>query len=182
MSNNLPDIINTEVIYNEYFKVERHKLKVLGSVDYNYYSIVTDPIAVMVLAMTKDHRYVVNWEYRIPVQKTLLSCPGGLINVGEMPIAGAERELLEETGYKAKSFVKIGESYPFPGICNQKTMYFFAKDAYPTDGLSHEKTEFIHSTVLLSREEIKKQIHSNAEIDGLLMTALSFESMAHTTF
>jgi ADP-ribose pyrophosphatase len=170
----LPSVKKTEVLLDEYFRVEKEALDIPGQPPYAYYSVIASSIAVMVLAKTAEGRYVLNWEYRHPVKKVLLSCPGGAMDKDESPLECARRELLEETGFKAEEFEIIGEAYPFPGICTQKTVYVGAKNAVDTGLHAREHAEFILETVLFSPEELKTRIRK-APVDGLLLSALSFE-------
>ena len=175
--NSLPTVNGTEIIYDEYFRIEKDCLQIPEKGDYSYYTLIIAPVAVMVLAKTADGCYVLNWEYRHPVKKTLLSCPGGVMDPGESPTECAARELLEETGYKAEAFEQIGEAYPFPGICTQKTVYVRAKNAYDTSAHAREHAEFILETALFTPEELKKTIREKVSVDALLLSALSFESL-----
>ncbi len=164
-----------EVVYDHYFRIEKELLKIPDQDDYTYYTLIGAPVAVMILAKTEDERYVLNREYRHPVREILLSCPGGVKGEDESPLECAERELLEETGFKAESFEIIGESYPFPGVCTQKTVYVTAKNAFDTGKHAREHAEFILETVLLTHSDIKRSIQNKIPIDGLLLSALSFE-------
>lgn len=176
MFQNKPRVKETEVIYNEYFRIEKDRLLIPDQQDYHYYTLIAAPVAVMVLAKTSEGLYVLNWEYRHPVKKILLSCPGGVMNRDESPLACAERELIEETGYQAEDFEIIGESFPFPGICTQKTVYVRAKNAFNTGVHAREHAEFIEETVLFRPEELKQSI-KKVPVDGLLLSALFFESV-----
>lgn len=170
----LPTVSKTEVLHDAYFRLEKDSLDIQEHGEYSYYTLVTAPVAVTVLAKTADGRYVLNWEYRHPIKKALLSCPGGVLAPGELPEACAARELLEETGYQAEEFETIGESYPFPGVCTQKTVYVRAKNAVDTGAHALENAEFILETALFTQSELQEQIRK-APVDGLLLSALSFE-------
>ena len=56
-----------------------------------------------------------------------LSFAGGRMENNETPLKTAERELLEETGYSAKSFKIIHAVYPLPAICDQKVYFILAE-------------------------------------------------------
>src|SRR5690349_3163193 len=61
-----------------------------------------------ILAITKDQKVVLVRQYRHGVKEVLLELPGGVIEDGEDPLAGIQRELLEETGYTSYVFIDIG--------------------------------------------------------------------------
>ncbi|MDP8211982.1 MAG: NUDIX hydrolase [Candidatus Zapsychrus exili] len=67
---------------------------------------------VIILSMTKDKRVVFVEQYRPPVGKNVIEFPAGLVNdrnlkKKESLFSAAKRELLEETGYKAKRITKV---------------------------------------------------------------------------
>jgi ADP-ribose pyrophosphatase len=53
----------------------------------------------VILALTDDDCVVLVREFRPGLEEELLELPGGAVDDGEEPLAAAERELLEETGY-----------------------------------------------------------------------------------
>ena len=63
--------------------------------------IVEQGNAVAVLAIDDDDEVILVNEFRYPVGY-VLEIPAGNIDKGETPLKCAKRELLEETGYKAK--------------------------------------------------------------------------------
>ena len=71
--------------------------------------------AVVILALTKDRKVIFVEQFRPPVGKKVIEFPAGLMNdspkrkTKETLISAAKRELLEETGYKAKKIIKILE-------------------------------------------------------------------------
>jgi ADP-ribose pyrophosphatase len=67
---------------------------------------------VILVAMTRDRRVILVEQYRLPVGRKAIEFPAGLINdrghaAKESILSAARRELLEETGYKAKKMVKL---------------------------------------------------------------------------
>lgn len=136
-----------------------------------HYALELGPAAVMVLASTPDNLWVINREYRPSTNQVLLSCPGGSLNLGEEPLEGAGRELLEETGYSAEGYSVMGASYPFPGIATQKIYYIRAHGAMRSHAPSPEAGEFIE-TFETDLPALKRRIVEGAGVDGNLCTAL----------
>ncbi len=63
-------------------------------------------------------------QYRVPLGKRCLELPAGLIgdddgSAGESALASAERELEEETGYRAAQWDELGEFFSSPGMLEE---------------------------------------------------------------
>ncbi|HET9623387.1 MAG TPA: NUDIX hydrolase [Kofleriaceae bacterium] len=82
------------------------------------FSLIAAPAWVNVLALTDDERVVLLRQYRPGIDRICLEIPGGMLEPGEDPIAGALRELAEETGYTGASAELIGKVAPNPAIQN----------------------------------------------------------------
>ncbi len=174
--NKLPKVASSSTVYEGFFRVRRDLLTLPSRELYPYDILETAPFAVMVLATTPEGNYVVSREYRHPTQSFLLSCPGGIKMEEESAEECANRELREETGFTASTFQVIGEAFPFPGVTDQKTIYMRALNATREGPQALEAAEFIEP-VILSEKELKTEILEGAPVDGLLLTALFFNSL-----
>lgn len=65
-------------------------------------------------------------QYRLPARASLWELPAGRLDEGETPLAGARRELLEETGYRARRWKKLVSFYASPGYVSEKMTIFLA--------------------------------------------------------
>ena len=54
---------------------------------------------VNMVALTKDGLSIMVDQYRFGIGERTLETSGGMVDAGETPLAAAQRELLEETGY-----------------------------------------------------------------------------------
>ena len=86
--------------------------------------------AICVLPVEGDSIILVK-QFRYPVNKELIEIPAGIIESGEEPEEAAERELKEETGYRAKSMKKVLSFYSSPGFTNEKLHLFIAEGLEP---------------------------------------------------
>ena len=66
-------------------------------------------------------------QYRHAAGKYLWELPAGGLAHGELPIAGAKRELLEETGYRARHWSRILHFYPSPGFLDETMTIYLAR-------------------------------------------------------
>ncbi len=68
---------------------------------------------------------------RYAIGRTLLEVPAGTIDAGESPDRTAERELTEETGYRAGRIRRIREWYVSPGVMNERMYLYLCEDLRP---------------------------------------------------
>ena len=67
---------------------------------------VVHPGAVVVVPLLDDGRLVLERQYRYPVGRVMLEFPAGKIDAGEPALQCAQRELAEETGYRARQWAR----------------------------------------------------------------------------
>ncbi len=91
--------------------------------------VVIHPGAVAVLALDDAHQVLLIRQYRHPVGHLLWEIPAGLRDVsGEPPWATAQRELLEEAGYRARDWRLLADYYSSPGFSTERLRVFLARD------------------------------------------------------
>jgi ADP-ribose pyrophosphatase len=81
--------------------------------------------AVMMPVDDKDRILLVR-QYRLPAKQYLWELPAGRLDAGETPLQAARRELIEETGYRAKKWSKLGVFYASPGFLAEKMTIYLA--------------------------------------------------------
>ncbi|HUB03344.1 MAG TPA: NUDIX hydrolase [Terriglobales bacterium] len=85
--------------------------------------------SIVVLAVDKaapEPRILLERQYRHAAQSMMWELPAGRIDEGESPLAGARRELLEETGYSARKWKKILFFYVSPGFLDETMTIYLA--------------------------------------------------------
>lgn len=81
--------------------------------------VVEHPGGVCIAALTDEKELLFVRQYRYPYSEVLLEIPAGKLNRGEDPLEAGKRELQEETGAVADSYVSLGKLYPSPGYCDE---------------------------------------------------------------
>ncbi len=69
---------------------------------------VVHPGAVVVVPILDDGRLVLERQFRYPVGRVILEFPAGKLDAGEAPLQCGQRELIEETGYRAREWALAG--------------------------------------------------------------------------
>ena len=174
----IPEVLQSAIVYKSHFmEVQEDLLKLSHHDPKHIYSFVRmAPEASVVVAETTTGQIVINKEYRHPIKKWLYSLPGGCVDPGESPTQAAQRELLEETGYTAKTFHHIGSAYPFPGSCTLRMHYVLALEAECTNPTTHEPFELIQVQEK-PLDFLQEEIYKGALIDGTLCAALYFRDL-----
>ncbi|MCC5832042.1 MAG: NUDIX hydrolase [Chlamydiales bacterium] len=90
--------------------------------------VVSHPGAVVILPLLEPETVVLIQNVRYVVQETLWELPAGTLEEIENPLDCAERELEEETGYRAGKIEPLFNCYSTPGFCNEKLFIYLATD------------------------------------------------------
>jgi ADP-ribose pyrophosphatase len=94
--------------------------------------VVEHPGAVAIVAVDEPGRVLLIRQYRHPAQRQLWEIPAGLRDVpGEPLVVTAQRELLEEAGYRAADWRVLADFLPSPGISTERLRVFLARNLTP---------------------------------------------------
>ncbi len=92
---------------------------------------VIHPGAVMVIALLEDasgeYRVVLERQYRYPVKQVMVELPAGKLDAGEGTFWCAQRELQEETGYRAAEWARAGVMHPVIAYSTEFIEIWFAR-------------------------------------------------------
>ena len=88
---------------------------------------VLHPGAVMVIALTEDDQVVLERQYRHAMQQVMIEFPAGKLDPGEASLTCARRELLEETGYRAREWAWAGRLAPTVAYSDERIDIWFAR-------------------------------------------------------
>ena len=137
--------------------------------------VVRHPGAVAVVALDADGRVALVRQYRAAVGGAILELPAGTCDVsGEPLVETARRELIEEAGLEATSFVELIATYNSPGYCDQVTTVFLATGLRPC-ATERAGVEEQHMTVeWVSLDDLDELLGTGAVLDettalGLLL-------------
>lgn len=104
--------------------------------------VVHHPGGVCVAAVDENGMVTMVRQYRYPYGEHLLELPAGKLEKGEEPFPAAVRELSEETGLQAETWVELGPIYTSPGF-SRETLYLYLATGL-TQGEAHpDPNEFL---------------------------------------
>jgi len=83
--------------------------------------------AVAVIPLLDDGRIVLVRQFRYPVGRVLLELPAGKLDAGESVLSCGQRELLEETGYRAAEWAFAGAIHNAAAYSSESIHLWFAR-------------------------------------------------------
>ena len=104
---------------------------------------VEHPGATAIIPMLNESRIILLKQYRHALRKYIWEIPAGTIDPQESVINCAKRELIEETGYSAEQWHKLGEITPVPGYSDERIHIYLATDLLPA-GQNLDRDEIIN--------------------------------------
>jgi ADP-ribose pyrophosphatase len=120
--------------------------------------VITHPGSVVVLPVLPDGRILLIQQYRHATRQYLWELVAGRIDSGETPRAAAVRELIEETGYRAKRLRVFLEMFPTPGFLEEK-MFLLLAERLTAGAAEPEEDEKIISRGY-KRKELEEMIRT----------------------
>jgi len=168
-------LLSSEVVYQgPLFRVLHDKLIEPGGRE-NERDVIRHNGSVVILAIDssknkKDPWIVVERQYRHAANQFLWELPAGKLEAGEDALVGAQRELEEETGYRAKEWKPMVEYYASPGFLGESMKVFLAEGLVAGD--AHPEADEHIELRLVKLSEMLKMIDKGAILDGKTLTSV----------
>lgn len=131
--------------------------------------------SVVILAVddsrsTRDPLIVMERQYRHAAGQYLWELPAGKMDEGEKPLAAAKREMIEETGYRAKRWSKLVRYFASPGFLGEWMQVFLAEGL--TEGMAEPEDDERIEFKLIPLSEILAMIEDGKIADGKTLIAV----------
>lgn len=131
---------------------------------------IQHPGAVVIVAALADGSLVFERQFRYPLRRVFVELPAGKLDAQEAPLACAQRELREETGYIAQHWRHLGVMHPCIGYSDERIEVFLAQ------GLQHVGHEWDEGEFLevfsLSPDAAHAAVLAGEITDAKTITAL----------
>jgi ADP-ribose pyrophosphatase len=135
-------------------------------------SIVRHGGSAVMMAVDETKRVLLVRQFRLPADRYLWELPAGTVDRGEKPLQTAKRELVEETGYRAKKWTKLASFYVSPGFVTERMTIYLATGLTAGEATPMED-ERIEARWFAARELdqmiVKGKIEDAKTIVGFLM-------------
>jgi ADP-ribose pyrophosphatase len=114
--------------------------------------VITHPGSVVVLPVLPDGRILLIQQYRHATRQYLWELVAGRMDPGETPKVAAARELIEETGFRAKRMRVFLDVFPTPGFLEERMFILLA------EGLTAGEAQPEEDEKIVSRAYNRKQL------------------------
>lgn len=160
------------VLVTAKFSVLEHHTQAPGQEEPLIRHTVEHPGAVAIIPLLGDDQVCLIHNTRVAVGKTMIELPAGTLEPAEPPQHTAERELQEETGYRADHWHELSGFFMSPGILNERMHLFVARDLTPGPS-AREVGEEIDNLVVSWDEAIamclRGEIEDAKSLAGILL-------------
>jgi ADP-ribose pyrophosphatase len=168
MSNSpeLPEILQPRLFFKgRKFDFEVNKLRLPNGAE-GEWECIRHPGGALAIPVTSTGQLVLVRQYRFAVKGRLLEFPAGTVERHEDPAVTIQREIEEETGYRAKTWRNLGKFPLAPGYSDEYIYAFLAQDLEKLEQAPPRDDDEDIEVVLMSPEELEKAILAGEAIDS----------------
>ncbi len=139
--------IDSELVYEGGFlKVRRDRVR-LPDGRASQREFVVHPGAAAMVPIFPDGRILVERQFRYPVGDVFVEVPAGKLDPGESALQTAQRELAEETGYRAREWAFLTRLHTAIGFSDEAIDVFLCRELEHT-GQALDDGEFLELEVV----------------------------------
>jgi ADP-ribose pyrophosphatase len=134
--------------------------------------VIHHPGASAMIPISDNDNVILIKQYRHAIGDFIWEIPAGTLDPNETPLECAKRELIEETGFSANTWQKLGEITPVPGYSNERIHMFLAAGLVPAkQNLDKDEVLDVHEVPLGKAIEMIHEgaIQDSKTISGLFM-------------
>jgi ADP-ribose pyrophosphatase len=134
--------------------------------------VITHPGSVVVMPVLPDRRIILIRQYRHAARQFLWELVAGRIDPGESVRQAAARELIEETGYRAKRLRVFLDLFPTPGFLEERMYILLAEGLTPGVAEPEEDEKIVAKAY--TRAELEKMIRRGVLRDAKSIAGLLY--------
>ena len=133
--------------------------------------VIKHPGAVLIVPFLSKNKVIILKQFRPVIDSYIYELPAGTLEKNEIPTICVRREMIEETGYKAKKITKLGFIVPVPGYSTEKIFIYKAEKLSKTIRL-HQKDEVIE-ILIMDKKKIRRLFKTGKIIDAKTISAFA---------
>ena len=166
-----PQLLKQKLFYaGRKFDYEVNRIK-LPNGAVGDWECIRHPGGSMAVPVTAEGQFVLVRQYRFAMQGRLLEFPAGTVEKDEKPLATIQREIQEETGYKAATWKTLGQFPNAPGYSDEIIYAYLATDLTKLDEVLALDDDEDIEVVLMSADELEKAILTGVPVDAKTIAA-----------
>lgn len=161
-----PQLLKQRLFYEgRKFNFEVNRLRLPNQAEGDW-ECIRHPGGALAVPITADGNLIMVRQYRFAVMGRLLEFPAGTIEANESPAATIRREIQEEIGYSAQTWLPIGNFSLAPGYSDEIIYAFLATDLDPIETPPDADADEDIEVVLLTPAQLEKTILSGEAVDA----------------
>lgn len=173
-----PQLLKQKLFYaGRKFDYEVNRIK-LPNGAVGDWECIRHPGGSMAVPVTAQGQFVLVRQYRFAMQGRLLEFPAGTVEKGESPLVTIQREIQEETGYKADTWKTLGQFPNAPGYSDEIIYAYLATDLSKLEELPVLDEDEDIEVVLMSADALEKAILTGVPVDAKTIAAF-YMAKAH---
>jgi ADP-ribose pyrophosphatase len=168
-------VLSSKVVFKgKVFSVFRDEVIEPGG-SKNIREVIRHNGSVVILAVDEsrnpaDPDVILERQYRHAAGQFLLELPAGRVEPGEATLAAAKREMIEETGYRAKRWTLLTRYFASPGFLGEWMQIYLARDI--RDGNAQPEADEHIEVIRMPLSEALALASQNKIHDGKTLIAL----------
>ncbi len=159
------------ILRRPWINVRVDKVQLPNGTEIDEFYVLEYPDWVCIVCLSEEEEAVLVRQYRHGVGEASLELPAGVIDEGEMPLAAAQRELLEETGYVSGDWLFLGRVAQDPHRQNNFVYCFAAKNAKKVAEQNLDAQEEMQ-VIRMGISMLKEKARGGAILHGIHLAAL----------
>lgn len=161
-----PQLLKQRLLYQgRKFSFEVNHLRLPNKSEGDW-ECIRHPGGALAVPVTPEGKLVLVRQYRFPVRGRLLEFPAGTLEPYEDPLKTIQREIEEETGYRAHRWQELGKFALAPGYSDEFIYAFLAQDLEQLETAPDKDADEDMETVLMTPEELEKAILLGEPVDA----------------
>jgi ADP-ribose pyrophosphatase len=170
-------VLSSKVVFKgRVFSVYRDEVVEPGGHE-NVREVIRHNGSVVILAIDEsnnpdDPEVILERQYRHAAGQFLLELPAGRVEPGESTLAAAKREMIEETGYRAKKWSLLTKYFASPGFLGEWMQIYLARDIHAGEAQPEEDEKIEIVRLPLSQAlalAAANKIHDGKTLIGLML-------------
>ena len=167
-----PQILKQRMFYRgRRFNFDVNRLRLPNGSE-GEWECIRHPGGAVAIPVTADGQLVLVRQYRFAVRGRLLEFPAGTVEPNEDPAQTVEREIQEETGYRAKEWKNLGQFFLAPGYSDETIYVYLARDLEKLETPPQQDADEDMETVLMTPSQLEDAIRAGEPVDAKSIACL----------